>query len=402
MNNNIKGNFSNLKIIIIAAIFAALPPFAIDTYSPAIPNIASFFNITSTQVMITFTTYFIGFAIGILLWGPLSDVYGRKKILCIGSVLYVISSIICPISTSFTQLEFARIGQGFGDAACATVAFAIIRDTFSGIALTKALATLGTVFMVAPIIAPTVGVLLIHITNEWQFIFHFLTAYGIFLLILCYIVPETMNAQLKTKTIRRAFRGYIEHTTNYKFILLALSSAISFSASFSFIGASAIIFFKSYMLSKVDYAALFALFGFSIMLANIVLKRLVNYMSTNKIQLFSLVVAVVLIVLGYFATQYFPQNLLLFLVTEYLALFFISMNSMTLTSMSLEEVHHGFGVASSISSCIKFLFAGLANYVLTHVAENTLNNTLFTQQFILLVMVFLIVIVYKFGVDKNT
>lgn len=91
-------------MLVVLALFKFLPTFALYTYSPAIPEISIFFGVTQQRVLETFTSYYIGFSIGILIWGVFSDIYGRKKILQLGAYLYVISSIICPLSREFYVL----------------------------------------------------------------------------------------------------------------------------------------------------------------------------------------------------------------------------------------------------------------------------------------------------------
>lgn len=100
---------------IILALFAALPPLAVNTYAPAIPLIASDFGVSNSTVLTTFATYFIGFSFGMLFWGAVSDKYGRKKVIIIGSVIYIISTILCSYSYNFRMLEIMRLLQGLSD-----------------------------------------------------------------------------------------------------------------------------------------------------------------------------------------------------------------------------------------------------------------------------------------------
>lgn len=380
-------NKSNKLMIVLIAIFAALPPFAIDTYSPAVPNIAHYFNILPSATMMTFTTYFIGFSAGIILWGPLSDVFGRKRILWIGAFLYVFSSILCSLSKHYLQLEIARCGQGFGDAACVTVAFAIARDCFSGIRLTRALATLGTIMMVAPIIAPSIGVLIMHLTNRWQDIFHFLTAYGLFLLMLCFIVPETMKSELRIVKVSSAFSRYKSHLVNYKFMLFVILAALSFAASFSFIGASAVLYLKVYGTSKLGYALLFAMNGFIVMFANFVLRQMTNTVPLHKIRNTVLTGALASSVIGCTMVHIYPASLLVFACMMSIFMLFNATSANVLTSIALNEINHSFGVASSINNSLKFICAGIANYIMSDFALTALNRSLFTQQLVLISIV---------------
>ena len=388
-------NKNSKWMIVLIAIFCALPPFAIDTYSPAIPNIGSYFNISPTEVMSTFTSYLIGYSFGILLWGPLSDVYGRKKILIIGACLYVISSIICPISSSYDQLVWARLGQGFGDAACATVAMAIARDCYSGQNLVRVLATISTIFMVAPILAPSIGVWILHATNHWQSIFHFLTFYGVLLLILSSLMPETIQQEFRINSIKSSFSHYFEHLRNRRFMLLVITVTLTSCSMFSFIGSSAIIYLKVYNTSEFMYAILFAGNGVVIILANQLLKKLSHKFTLKELQLKSATGALITLISGYFIISTFPQLLWIFVLIVWLNAFFTSICANALNADALNQISYSFGSATSINQFSRFLFAGLANYIMSKAAYHNLNIVLILQQVIFIAAVLVLVIIEK-------
>jgi len=299
-------------------------------------------------------------------------------------------------------LEIARSGQGFGDAACVTVAFAIARDCFSGIKLTRTMATLGTIMMVAPIIAPSIGVLIMHLTNRWQDIFHFLTAYGVFLLFLCFIIPETIPGELKIAKVSYAFNHYWSHLVNFKFMLFVILAALSFAASFSFIGASAVVYLKVYNTSRLGYALLFAMNGLIVMFANFILRQMTNTMSLQKIRNTVLTGALVSGAIGCIMVHIYPDSLLVFACMMSAFMLFNATSANVLTSMGLNEVKHAFGAASSISNSLKFICAGVANYVMSDFALASLNKSLFTQQFILIITVVSILVPVKIIRAKNS
>jgi Bcr/CflA subfamily drug resistance transporter len=384
-------NKNSKLMIIFIAIFCALPPFAIDTYSPAIPSIAAYFNILPTLVISTFTSYLAGFAGGIILWGPLSDVYGRRKILIIGACLYLISSIICPLSSNYEELVWARFGQGFGDAACATVAMAIARDCFSGQNLVKVLATIGTIFMVAPIVAPIIGALIIHKTNHWQSIFHFLTGYGIVLLLLSFLIPETITDNLRVRNIKSAFYHYLDHCTNRSFLLPVYGATLVRCSMFSFIGTSAIIYIKIYHTSEIIYAILFGLNGVSIIFANLLLKKISNTIKLRQLQIIGTLGAIASLIIGYSLISTFPHTLYIFVIVALFTAFFSSISSNTLNADALNQIQHSFGTATSINQFSQFLFAGIANYIISKCDPQGLNITLITEQIILMLCVFCLI-----------
>ena len=119
-------------LVLFVVLFTALPPFAIDAYIPAFGNIAKDLNVDPSQMTITISAYLFGFAAGILVWGAISDRFGRKKILIIGMIIYIISTIICSQTKSFDTLVYMRFLQGVGDSPAAVASGAILKDCYRG------------------------------------------------------------------------------------------------------------------------------------------------------------------------------------------------------------------------------------------------------------------------------
>ncbi len=374
-------------MIFLIAVFAALPPFAIDTYAPAVPSIAHYFSVENSATMLTYTTYFIGYSLGLVVWGAMSDIFGRKKILAIGVILYIVSTIVCSLSEVFWQLSTARMFQGFGDAACTTVAFAILRDCYDGKKFTKAMASVGMVMMFAPIVAPIIGATIIDYTGKWQWIFHFLTAYGVFLLLCSFITPETNFSRYKLNSI---YSNYKAHLSNKKFMILSIATGLSFGALFSFIGSSAIVYISLYHATRLDYALLFAINATAIIAANFILKRMIDKTSLFKIQVVSISSAVVVISCGLILVSIFASNFVLYIILMWWVTFLLAMSSNSMMSEAMLNIKQAFGIATSISMVIKSMLAGIANYALTLFTYKHLNVIVLTQQLIIILIIALL------------
>ncbi len=132
-------------------------PFAIDMYLPSLPSIGKSLNADSGQVLMTLTAFFITFALGQLVYGPLSDMFGRKLPLYFGIGLFAAASIGCALSDSIEMLLIFRVIQGFGGASGMVIARAIVRDLHSGVEEAKLLSLLMLVFSVSPLFAPLIG-----------------------------------------------------------------------------------------------------------------------------------------------------------------------------------------------------------------------------------------------------
>jgi DHA1 family bicyclomycin/chloramphenicol resistance-like MFS transporter len=284
----------------------------------------------------------------------------------------------------------ARMFQGFGDAACTTVSFAILRDCFAGKDLVKAIASLGMVMMFAPIVAPFVGAYIISHTGKWQDIFHFLTGYGVFLLLCTFITPETNH---KRNLLANIYRSYRTHLVNRSFMMLSIASALSFAALFSFIGSSSIIYIGIYHTTSFHYAIFFGLNATAIILANFALKHLIDKISLLKIQIISLSIATIILICGLVTSYLTTINLSVFICIMWLVTFSSAITSNAMTSEAVSDIHESFGAATSIATFVKFALAGLANYLMTLVHYTELSKIMFVQQ---LSIVLIIITVYYY------
>ena len=346
---------------VILAMLSALPPFATDTYLPAIPLMAQHFQVNPNDILITITTYFFGFTIGIIIWGPLSDLIGRKSILYIGLTIYIISSILSSHTTEISQLCFTRAIQAFGDSAGITAAFSIARDCFSGTALTKVTTTLSMMVMLAPITAPVIGTLLIQ-TQHWEYVFHFLTGYGVILLISVYFLPETLTPEKKSTSIMNTIGNYRHHIANRNFMLLALTLSICFSAFFSFICSSSIIYLHIYHTTEYQYCALFAFNSTAIFSSNFIINRICERFSLRSIELTGLCIALSGTLLTFILTHYFPQQFIIFTGCIFITTFGGSLAVSSLRSDAPNQVSFGYGTATSIINIIRNILASIASY----------------------------------------
>ena len=376
-------------MLLMLVLFKCLPTFALDTYSPAIPEIATYFGVLQPAVLATFTSYYIGFSFGILIWGVFSDVYGRKSIIQLGAVLYVISSILCPLSNSLTQLVAARLGQGLGDAACATVAVAVLRDCYSGKELLKIMSSMGSLAMIAPIVAPIIGVGLISFTHQWQYIFHFLTAYGIILLICSWIIPETLNLGDRSIGVFSAFKHYYIHSQNLLFVLFCVASALVCGAALSFIGSAAIIYLKIFHISKWEFVICFAINGMAIILANYTVKKLADLYTPGKLTWISFLSCLLVLVCGYMIIP--KYSVLMFLSVMSIATFFMSICGNITGVIAMQNVRESFGAAVSMKNFIAVFCGAIANFIITKFSYARLIENIILLQITFLLMAALIV-----------
>ena len=180
-----------LYIVLLGAL-TALGPFTIDLYLPAFPVLEADFQTTAAAIQLTLTGTMIGFALGQLIVGPLSDKVGRRVPLLSVTALHVAASVAAALAPTLELLSAARVLQGAGAAAGGVVAAAIVRDLFGGRRLVVMLSRLALVSGVAPVLAPLVGSALL-LVMPWRGIFVVLAVYGAVMLVSAIVfLPETL------------------------------------------------------------------------------------------------------------------------------------------------------------------------------------------------------------------
>ena len=180
------------RLIFILAAIVALGPLSVDLYLPAMPSMVQAFGTDVDHVQLTLSSYLLGFAVFHLVCGPLSDRYGRKPILIIGLSIYVVMSIGCALAETIEELILFRFLQALGACCAPTLGRAVVRDVFPPDQAVKALAYVSSLMALAPVVAPSIGgVLLLY--GDWTLAFWALAVCGVLALVLViFCVPESL------------------------------------------------------------------------------------------------------------------------------------------------------------------------------------------------------------------
>ncbi|TNF69955.1 MAG: Bcr/CflA family efflux MFS transporter [Gammaproteobacteria bacterium] len=388
-------------LIVILAMYAALPPFAIDTYMPAFHQIAHYFDMPIEKVIVSITTYFIGFSVGMLIWGAISDRVGRKKAIIVGMFIYMVSTILCALSPDFKTLTIMRLIQGLGDSSGAVIAMAVARDCYSGKKLAKVIASMVIIMMAAPIIAPIVGSLIITFFGRWQDIFHFLTIYGVILFFLAFFIPETLKDEEKTSHLFKTVISYFEHLKNYRFILYSLSSGLSFAAFFTYISSSSVLIIGYFGYGYVIYCTIFGINFIGIISGQFLIKKKVDDISDQYLIGIGFIMCYIGVAISMLFT-YVITNLFGFMLGIMCLTFGFALVSSLLTSRSLNALTHAFGAGNAINNLIKFAIAGLASYLISHFSGYQLMKQISFQQVIIISVALILFIINLYFLKKTS
>ncbi len=187
---------SFLEFVSLMALLMALTALSIDVMLPALPQIGAALGVSDeNDRQLVISVYFVGFAAGQFLFGPISDHYGRRPPLLAGLALYIVGTVLALSSGSFAGLLFARVFQGFGAAAPRVIALAIVRDRFGGREMARVMSFVMMVFIVVPILAPGVGEIMLQLSG-WRIIFDFLLAVAAISLVWAWFrLPETRHEE---------------------------------------------------------------------------------------------------------------------------------------------------------------------------------------------------------------
>lgn len=248
-----------LLYIVLLGALTALGPFTVDLYLPAFPVLETDFRTTATVIQLTLTGTMMGFALGQLVVGPLSDKVGRRVPLLAVTALHVIASLAAALAPTIELLMVARVGMGMGAAAGGVVAMAIVRDLFGGKRLVVMLSRLALVSGVAPVAAPLIGSALLAVM-PWRGIFLVLAVYGAVMLVCAVLViPETLPQARRTDkgstTVLQRYRSVLRDRV---FLGTLVIGAMTFSGLFSYLSASSFLFQQSFAFDAQQYGMLFA------------------------------------------------------------------------------------------------------------------------------------------------
>lgn len=233
---------------------------SIDMYLPAFPSIAKDFAVAPSAVQATLAAFTVGMGVGQLVYGPLADQFGRKKNLLFGMTLYAVASVLCALAPSIHGMTALRFVQGLGGCAGMVLSRAIVRDVFSADDSAKVFSAMMLVMGVAPILAPSLGGLILE-QFHWRIIFWLLSALGVVALVnVLFFLPETLPVSRRVPgALRNSFKTYFRILKDREFVGYALSSGMVSEGMFSYIATSSFVFIKHYHFSEREYALFFGL-----------------------------------------------------------------------------------------------------------------------------------------------
>lgn len=267
----------------LLALLTALGPFSVDMYLASLPDIGRRLSASPATVQLTLSVYLVAYAVGQVLYGPLSDRYGRKPVLMVALAGYCVASLACALAPSIEALLAARALQALGSSGSIVIARAIVRDLYEGARAGRELALMGAIFALAPVIAPTVGGVL-QSAFGWRANFVVLALIGVAAVLLVWrLLPETLRARAADPPgVAAMLAAYREILRSRVFLAYLSLIAASFGGVFAWISASPFVLQELYGLTPLWFGFAFATASLGFLTGSVLATRAVMRLGLDR------------------------------------------------------------------------------------------------------------------------
>ncbi|MBU2167705.1 MAG: multidrug effflux MFS transporter [Alphaproteobacteria bacterium] len=360
------------EFVALIAMMMALNALAIDMMLPALPAIGEALSVASENSrQWVITAYLLGFGVAQLIYGPLADRYGRKPVLMVGLGLYVLFSVAAAFTTTFEALILARLGTGLGAAALRVLAVSIVRDRYSGRTMARVMSLSFLVFLGVPILAPTLGQLVLFVA-PWRWIFGVLALAGSGFMIWALIrLPETLAPEnrlpIRVGRITEAFRAVVSDrlSVGYTLAMTAITGAL-----FAFINSSQQIFFDVFQEPGL-FTTVFGLMAAGIAVASLTNARLVERLGSRRLSHLALIGFITSAAVHAGVALSGNESLLSFALLQGLTMFCFGFIAGNFGALAMNNMGRIAGTASSVQGFVSTTFGSLTGFVIGQSFDGT-------------------------------
>ncbi|HCW7985908.1 TPA: multidrug effflux MFS transporter [Staphylococcus aureus] len=348
--------------IIILGSLTAIGALSIDMFLPGLPDIRHDFQTTTSNAQLTLSMFMIGLAFGNLFAGPISDSTGRRKPLIIAMIIFTLASLGIVFVHNIWLMVALRFLQGVTGGAAVVISRAIASDMYSGNELTKFMALLMLVNGIAPVVAPTIGGIILNY-SVWRMVFVILTIFGFVMVIGSLLkVPESLTVTNRESSsgLKTMFKNFKILLKTPRFVLPMLIQGMTFVLLFTYISASPFIIQKIYGMTAIQFSWMFAGIGITLIISSQLTGYLVDFIDSQKlmrgmtmIQIIG-VILVTIVLLNHWNFWILAIGFIILIapVTGVATLGF---------TIAMDESSSGRGSSSSLLGLVQFLFGGVAS-----------------------------------------
>lgn len=363
------------EFVALMASLMSIVALSIDALLPALPEIGASLGVTDTndnQLLITMI--FLGLGFGQLIFGPLSDSFGRKPIVYFGFFVFIIATLICVSTNNFEMMIIGRILQGVGLSSPRTLSIAIVRDSYSGNYMAKILSIVVMVFILVPVIAPALGQFLLNYYN-WESIFYVNLIYGILVMLWFWKrQPETLPKEKRIRLTPSLFIDGTKEFIKYKdAVAFTLVSGFITGSFMVYLSTSQQIFEKQYNMADL-FPYIFASLAISVGLATYLNSILVIKYGMLRIAYIGTIAYVIISVL-YVVLFWSGANPSIGILISFFALQFFAIGFLfgNLRALAMQPLGHIAGIGAAINGFVSTVMAvPIANYIGSFVTNSVL------------------------------
>jgi len=365
-----------LEFVLVIALMMGLVSLSIDNLLPAFDSIRSDFGVADpNRMQLILTAYMAGFGIMQLVWGPLSDMIGRRKVLMIGLAIYTAGTILAIFAPNYETLLLARAVQGMGGAAARVLSIAIIRDRYSGRDMARVMSLTLMIFIVVPVVAPAMGSAFL-VLGSWHYIF--MSMLALVMIVVAWFglrMPETLHPEYRrTLSIPMVAFGIRRVVNSRSSLTNMLAMGLAMGCVMTYIGSAQQIFETDIYKLGAWFPLAFAMIALCMGVASFTNSRLVERLGMHKLSRtgmagFTVMAAILLAEACLFNGR---PPLLMFGITMGVAHFLLSLTLPNFNALAMEPVGDVAGTASSFIGCVTTIMGAVIGGVIGEAYNGTI------------------------------
>jgi len=338
-------------------VLSALGPFVTDFYLPVMPEMATYFQTSPSLIGASLTASMIGFAGGQIFIGPLTDKYGRKKILLAAMLLFVVATLLIIFSPNIHFLNAMRVLQGLGGAGGIVVAKSMATDLYTGDELVRFMAILGAIGGVAPVAAPVVGGVLTYVTT-WKGFFVVLLVLGLIITCFSCLLRETLPASKRDKRgFLHVYGNLFKVLRNPTYTITTLVQMAGMFVFFAYISSSSFILEQTYQLTPMAYSICLGVNAIMISVGSAASMRFGNVKRGLSVMSAGFIVSCLMIAFAILT----HQSIWILMLSYLLCMFFYGIMTAITNAVAMDSERNNAGAASAIFGALGFLAGAIAS-----------------------------------------
>lgn len=369
-HTKIKG-FAKFRLIFILALMSSIAPLSTDMYLPALSQVKQSFETSEFLTQLSLASFFIAFALGQLIYGPLSDVFGRKIPALVGIFLFMLSSLFCVIIDNIYVFIILRFFEALGGCAGVVIARAIVNDLFELKEAASIFALMMVFSALAPMLSPSFGGFLIEYFS-WHSIFATLFGLGILLFLLIFFALKESAPHLKRQKFshKETLKSYRFVLKDKPFILYVSCASLVLAAMFAYITGSSFVFINFFGLSERDFGLLFGLNALGFVIFANINAKMVQKIPSEKILFYALIIMLISTLI-LFINSLIKPNFWLFELSIFTSIALLGFIAPNTTTLAMARFKDHSGTASAVLGTSQFALAGVISFIVSAVGANT-------------------------------